>query len=740
LTVILCCCKNSVLTKVIQEKESFMQQMNLASINGANGFGVNIPYSQRNMGWAVKCGDINGDGIDDFHTSAPDNERAELGGSPTGFTVFGKRGSYKALINGFDLNGQDGFKMIEPLTDSVYRGVTVLSRGDFNGDNITDLMMCVDSLSKILFGTKLGYPATLLLDTLTGQTGMQIVAQDFYNQRYYIGETLASGDLNGDGVADVAIGARNSVGSPGTAFVAFGARKNLPSSLSLGRLNGTDGFKINGVAAKDDAGASLAFGDINGDGIADLIIGAPARTVATGTGAYTLFGSRQSWPETIDLSTLNGTSGFAAKGVTPYDMAGTAVASCDVNGDGISDLVIGAPQGGANAGAVHVVFGSKTFPASVNLSSLDGNNGFSIIGINPGDETGFSLSCGDFNGDGIPDLIIGARSAPKTTEAGPGIVYVINGKSHFPATINLLNLGKNEGTRILGTNNGQMLGNSLDTCDVNADGKIDILIGAPRTAFPHPDYESGKVTGAAYAVFGGVSSSASKMDNPLSFIWQMVFARLLSGLNKSSKTERAHQPNVNMFESKISYSDAQRAVAVELAKQSRISVESALKIVKNTQISKDPVQGSYQINLSPEAEDLLNLEIAKARQDEALIARTNPTGPVMFDAMLTMGSFLLYLMFKKPDQSEIESEKEQKKLGDLALKVMKEKLLSDIAGIEMKLKESPYAIDKEVKFMIADLKDFVEGFKKDQTTVGDLNDAVFTKRYLTSLFEEAQKQ
>src|SRR4028118_374949 len=118
---------------------------------------------------------------------------------------------------------------------------------------------------------------------------------------------------------------------------------------------------------------------------------------------------------TFNLSTLNGSNGFALNGTAAYDYSGWSVSSAgDVNGDGFDDLIIGArladPNGISGAGQSYVVFGSNSgFGASVNLSTLNGSNGFAINGIAASDESGFSVSsAGDVNGDAIDDLIIGA--------------------------------------------------------------------------------------------------------------------------------------------------------------------------------------------------------------------------------------------------------------------------------------------------------------------------------------------
>src|SRR5665648_371826 len=117
----------------------------------------------------------------------------------------------------------------------------------------------------------------------------------------------------------------------------------FPASLSLANLNGTNGFAVTGVSNNDYSGWSLSCGDINGDGIADLLIGAEGAPAGVYRGAsYVVFGSRTAYPASLSLASLNGSNGFAVTGVSNNDQSGTSLSSGDINGDGIADLLIGA--------------------------------------------------------------------------------------------------------------------------------------------------------------------------------------------------------------------------------------------------------------------------------------------------------------------------------------------------------------------------------------------------------------
>ena len=163
----------------------------------------------------------------------------------------------------------------------------------------------------------------------------------------------------------------------------------FPANFDLANLNGANGFTISGVAADDQSGRSVASaGDVNGDGFADLIVGAfGADPHGSYSGAsYVVFGKAAGFGANLDLSTLNGANGFKLSGVAADDCSGFSVASAgDVNGDGFADLIVGAygaDPHGSYSGASYVVFGKAAgFGANLDLSTLNGANGFKLSGV-----------------------------------------------------------------------------------------------------------------------------------------------------------------------------------------------------------------------------------------------------------------------------------------------------------------------------------------------------------------------
>jgi len=250
----------------------------------------------------------------------------------------------------------------------------------------------------------------------------------------------AAGDINGDGWADFAVGAKAAMDGftrPGGVAVVFG-RPGLGSTgvFDLESLDGTNGFWIYGVEADDRAGTSaMHMGDTNGDGYDDLLVSA----IYTDHGGlndvgsvYVIFGGPGvGGSGRLGVSTLDGTNGYAIHAGTNLERIGYQISTVgDADGDGLADLLIGSnnfPSDNSTGGAYLVLGRSTSVPGgALSLADLDGSNGSLFAGANQFDSTGSSVRGeSDLDCDGAPDLLIGAYLMDPGGINAAGGLYVV---------------------------------------------------------------------------------------------------------------------------------------------------------------------------------------------------------------------------------------------------------------------------------------------------------------------------
>ncbi len=472
------------------------------------------------LGFSVASGDVNGDGFDDLILAAPFSES-------TGNTRISAGEVY--LIYGTSTPWTDTDLLTPPAGVARFWGADSgdllgysVASGDVNGDGFDDLILVAhggDSTGNtrgqagevyLIYGNSTSWGDADLLTPPSGVT--RFWGADVGDS---LGFSVASGDVNGDGFDELILGTvfgdstGNSRFEAGEVYLVYGKSGQWTDTDLLTPPAGVARFW--GADVSDILGASVASGDVNGDGFDDLILGAYTGD-STGNSrsdageVYLIYGKSSQWVDTDLFTPPSGVARFW--GADGGDNLGSSVASGDVNGDGFDDLILGAYAGDStgnsrpDAGEVYLIYGKSTPWTDTDL--LAPPSGVARFwGADGGDDLGSSVASGDVNGDGFDDLILGALSGSSTGNTRPnaGEVYLWHGKptdTHYARSDTFAFIDASAGTKLTAL--------ACDDCSTS------IPIGFPFP-FYGEEYSTASVSSNGLISFAPISDLASA--NPI---------------------------------------------------------------------------------------------------------------------------------------------------------------------------------------------------------------------------------
>lgn len=404
----------------------------------------------------------------------------------------------------------DGWFRIKAENLNCRSHIDVSGAGDVNGDGIDDVIVgsfyshagrarpqCDQrvGLAYVIYGRTNGF-THINLDTLQPEEGFKIRVDDVANSSGRFNNNWVSGigDVNGDGIDDVIIGGRWKRNRSNETYIIFG-KNEVRSDIDVGQLSFDDGFRVYGTDEDYKITVVSGIGDMNGDGLNDLIVGGEyIRRVRGGPVIYVIYGKNNRLND-INLDVLTPDVGFIMQNTNSISDLNSASGAGDVNGDGFDDLIIGVHYWRgryrdnvitSRSQAAYLIYGSNARLNNIHLEAIASTDGFKMEGReHTWRVSDFMFSsmpadgAGDVNGDGIDDLIIGD---------GGITVYVMYGGAARSGTVALPELSVDEGftidTRSALSSRSYYPRRISGAGDINGDGLDDFIVaGASDGAF-----------------------------------------------------------------------------------------------------------------------------------------------------------------------------------------------------------------------------------------------------------------